>query len=154
SAGSYHDFSGADRFNYAPYNLLLTPSTRKAMFARMTYELTDNVSLNVKGLFNNRVSENRAAPEPIFVGPYAGSGGLADSISISRLNPYNPFGIDLNAASNFGWVTRCPVEVGPRTFEQDVDTWYLSLGFEGTFGTDSRFHWDVNVVSSENNADQ
>jgi len=154
SAGTYHDFSGADRFNYAPYNLLLTPSKRKAMFASMAYELTDDVKLNIKGLFNNRQSTNRAAPEPIFVGPYAGTGGLADTISISALNPYNPFGIDLNAASNFGWVTRRPIEVGPRTFEQDVDTWYLNVGLEGSFGGDRRFHWDVNVVSSENSADQ
>jgi iron complex outermembrane receptor protein len=154
SAGTYHNFSGADRFNFAPFNLLLTPSKRKSMFARMSFDLTDAVSINVKGLFNNRQSSNRAAPEPIFVGPYAGTGGLADTISISALNPFNPFGIDLDAASNFGWVTRRPLEVGPRLFEQDVDTWYFNVGLEGTFGADSRFHWDVNFATSENNAAQ
>jgi iron complex outermembrane receptor protein len=154
SAGSYHNFTGADRFNYSPYNLLLTPSTRKSMFARMTYQLSDNVSIYAKGLFNNRKSTNQAAPEPIFVGPFAGTGGLADNISISRLNPYNPFGIDLNAASNFGFVTRRPIEVGPRLFEQSVDTWYANVGLEGSFGETRRFHWDLNFVSSENNADQ
>ena len=154
AAGTYHNFGGADRFNYSPFNLLLTPSQRKSMFARMSFALTDNVSVNVKGLFNNRQSSNRAAPEPIFVGPNAGTGGLADSISISALNPFNPFGIDLDAASNFAVVTRRPVEVGPRLFNQDVDTWYFNLGIEGNFGTDSRFHWDVNFASSENNASQ
>jgi iron complex outermembrane recepter protein len=154
SAGSYHDFSGADRFNYAPFNLLLTPSKRKAMFARVDFDISDNVSIYAKGLFNNRQSTNQAAPEPIFVGPYAGTGGLADNISISALNPYNPFGIDLDASSNFGWVTRRPIEVGPRTFEQNVDTWYLNMGVQGTFGSERTYHWDVNFVSSENNADQ
>jgi iron complex outermembrane receptor protein len=154
SAGTYHNFDGPDRFNYAPYNLLLTPSKRKAMFASMAYELTDDVKLNIKGLFNNRQSTNQAAPEPIFVGPFTGSGGLADTISISALNPFNPFGIDLNAASNLGFVTRRPVEVGPRRFEQDVDTWYFNAGLEGAFGGDHRFHWDVNFVTSENSADQ
>jgi iron complex outermembrane receptor protein len=151
---TYHNFTGADRFNYAPFNLLLTPSKRKAMFARMTFELSDNVNIYAKGLFNNRTSSNRAAPEPIFVGPAAGSGGLADTISISALNPFNPFGIDLDAASNFGFVTRRPIEVGPRLFEQDVDTWYINMGLEGTFGSESRYHWDLNFASSENNADQ
>jgi iron complex outermembrane receptor protein len=113
SSGNYHDFSGADRFNYAPYNLLLTPSKRKSMFARVDFNVTDNVNIYAKALFNNRVSRNQAAPEPIFVGPYSGSGGLADTISISALNPYNPFGIDLDPASNFGWVTRRPIEGGP-----------------------------------------
>ena len=56
SSGSYHDFSGADRFNYAPYNLLLTPSKRKSMFARVDFNVTDNVNIYAKALFNNRVS--------------------------------------------------------------------------------------------------
>ena len=154
TGGTYHNFSGADRFNYAPFNLLLTPSTRKSMFARVDFEVADNVNVYVKGLYNNRISSNRAAPEPIFVGPFAGSGGLADTISISHLNPYNPFGIDLNASSNLGWVTRRPLEVGPRLFKQDVDTWYLNAGVEGSFGDTRRFHWDVNAVTSENKADQ
>jgi len=154
STGSYHDFTTGDRFNFAPYNLLLTPSKRKSMFARMDFDLSDSVSLYAKGLFNNRESTNQAAPEPIFVGPYAGTGGLADTITISALNPYNPFGIDLDASSNFGWVTRRPVEVGPRVFEQDVDTWYVNFGVEGSFGSTRTYRWDVNFVSAENNADQ
>ena len=95
SAGTYHDFTGADRFNFAPYNLLLTPSKRKSMFGSVNVDLTDNVRLHAKMLYNNRQSANQAAPEPIFVGPYAGTGGIADTIMISAANPYNPFGIDL-----------------------------------------------------------
>src|SRR5688572_5101181 len=154
AAGSYHNFGTQDRFNYSPYNLLLTPSKRKAMFARVDLDLTDSVNLYAKGLFNNRKSTNQAAPEPIFVGPNAGTGGLADTISISALNPFNPFGIDLVAGDNFAWVTRRPVEVGAREFEQDVDTWYLGFGVEGDFGSTRRYHWDVNFVTSENSADQ
>ena len=88
--------------------------------------VNDNFDVYAKGLYNTRVSVNQAAPEPIFVGPYAETGGLADNISISALNPYNPFGIDLDASSNLGWVTRRPLEAGPRVFTQDVDTWYFA----------------------------
>jgi len=154
ASGSYHAFGADDRFNYGPFNLLLTPQERKSMFARVSFDITDNVSIYAKGLFNNRQSTNRAAPEPIFVGPAAGTGGLADTISISAANPYNPFGIDLDAASNFGFVTRRPIEVGPRLFQQDVDTWYVNMGLEGSFGSDRKFRWDLNFVQSENNADQ
>ena len=154
SAGTYHGFGAADRFNYGPYNLLLTPQERKSMFARVSFDISDNVSIYAKGLFNNRQSANQAAPEPIFVGPAAGTGGLADTISISALNPFNPFGIDLDADSNLGFVTRRPIEVGPRIFNQDVDTWYINMGLEGSFGSESRYRWDVNFVQSENNADQ
>jgi iron complex outermembrane recepter protein len=154
AAGTYHGFGAADRFNYGPFNLLLTPQERKSMFARMSFDLSDNVSIYAKGLFNNRQSANQAAPEPIFVGPAAGTGGLADTISISAANPFNPFGIDLDAGSNLGFVTRRPIEVGPRIFTQDVDTWYLNMGLQGSFGSDRKYHWDVNFVQSENNADQ
>jgi len=159
TAGTYHGFTGADRFNFAPFNLLLTPSTRKSIFARVSYDLTDNVSIYAKGLYNKRLSENQAAPEPIFVGPEAGTGGLADTISISAANPFNPFGIDLvgndpNGNNNLGFVTRRPIEVGPRQFFQDVDTWYINAGLEGSFGSENPYHWDINFISSENSADQ
>lgn len=155
SSGTYHDFSGADRFNYAPYNLLLTPSKRKSVFGSVNYDLTDNIRLHAKMLYNNRRSTNQAAPEPIFVGPFAGTGGIADTIIVHADNPYNPFGITLDPATNFGWVTRRPVEVGPRIFEQDVDTSYFNLGMDGIFNLGDRgFSWDANYVHSENKASQ
>lgn len=155
AAGSYHDFSGADRFNYSAFNLLLTPSERKSVFMNVTYDVSENVSLHAKAMYNNRTSTNQAAPEPIFVGPYAGTGGIADTIFISAANPFNPFGIDLNPASNFGWVTRRPVEVGPRIFNQNVDTWYFNVGLDGSFSAgDKTFDWDMNYVHTENSAEQ
>ncbi len=155
SLGSYHDFSGADRFNYSVFNLLLTPSERKSVFMNINYDISDSVNIHAKAMYNNRTSTNQAAPEPIFVGPYAGTGGIADTIFISALNPFNPFGIDLDPASNFGWVTRRPVEVGPRIFTQDVDTWYFNLGLDGNFSAgDHSFDWDVNYVHTENKAEQ
>jgi iron complex outermembrane recepter protein len=154
SSGTYHDFSSADRFNYAPYNLLLTPTQRKSMFTTILYDVTDTTRLHVKALYNNRTSTNQAAPEPIFVGPYASTGGIADTISISAANPYNPFGIDLDPSSNFGWVTRRPVEVGPRMFDQNVDTWYFNVGLEGRWNVGRGLSWDVNYATSENKAEQ
>jgi iron complex outermembrane receptor protein len=163
----YHNWSGADRFNFAPLNLLLTPSERKSIWTSVNYDVNDDLSLYAKGMFNNRTSTNQAAPEPIFVGPYAGTGGIADTINISRLNPYNPFGIDLcavasptcgvgagNDVANFGWVTRRPVEAGPRIFNQDVNTWYFSTGLRGTLHWGDGFAWDLNFSDSDNKASQ
>jgi iron complex outermembrane recepter protein len=155
STGTYHNWSNADRFNYAPYNLLLTPQTRKSIFTNMTYTVNDYVEAYVKGMYNTRDSENQAAPEPIFVGPFTGSGGLADTISIAANNPYNPFGVALDASSNLGWVTRRPLEAGPRIFTQTVDTLYFGGGFRGKFGLmNTDYHWDLNFADSENRAQQ
>jgi len=150
--GTYHNFSGADRFNYAPYNLLLTPSTRKSLFGSLTFDVNDSVSLHARALYNNRQSTNQAAPEPIFVGPFAGTGGIADGIVVAANNPYNPFGIDLNPATNFGWITKRPLELGPRIFTQDVSTSYIDLGAKGSFG--ASYDWSVDYVHSSNRADQ
>jgi iron complex outermembrane receptor protein len=167
---TYHSWSGADRFNFAPLNLLLTPSQRKSIWTSVSYDWTDDVQVYAKGMFNNRTSTNQAAPEPIFVGPYAGTGGIADTINVSKLNPYNPFGIDLCAVSeaatstvcpkgpnfvpNFGWLTRRPIEAGPRIFDQDVDTWYFSTGLKGVLHWGGGFNWDLNFVDSDNKASQ
>jgi iron complex outermembrane receptor protein len=155
AGGTYHNWVGSqDRFNFAPFNLLLTPSKRKSIFASASYDITPNFQLHGKALYNNRQSTNQAAPEPIFVGPFAGTGGLADTIVISALNPYNPFGIDLDPATNFGWITKRPLEVGPRIFTQDVDTWYVNLGLNGAFGEGGNYNWNVDYVHSENKAEQ
>jgi iron complex outermembrane receptor protein len=163
NGGTYHHFTNADRFNFAPLNLLLTPSQRKALFTSLSYDATDDIQLYAKGLFNTRTSTNQAAPEPIFVGPVAGTGGIADSISVSHLNPFNPFGIDLCAApsptcgsgiANFLGVTRRPLEGGPRIFDQDVDTWYFSAGVKGTLHLLDGLTWDISFVDTENKASQ
>jgi len=58
----FHGFTRADRFNFAPFNLLLTPQDRTGIFAQGTYKITDNVNFYLKGLYNTRDSTNQAAP--------------------------------------------------------------------------------------------
>lgn len=159
----YHCFTTADRFNFSQFNLLLTPSERTGVFAQGRFQFSDAVSGYAKVLYNRRQSQNQAAPEPLFLGPEAGTGNpLADNIFISGLNPFNPFGFDLDgrlttpeADRNLILIGRRPVEGGPRIFEQDVDTWYVGAGLEGVFDAGSRsFYWDANVAFSENEAEQ
>jgi len=154
TGGTYHQFTSADRFNFAPFNLLLTPSKRAALFTSLQYDLSEKTRLHVKALYNNRKSSNQAAPEPIFVGPGAGTAGIADTVTIPANQPFNPFGITLDANSNFLFIGRRPLEVGPRIFRQDVDTTYLNVGLDGTFGSERIFNWDANIVHSENKAEQ
>ncbi|MCW4471598.1 TonB-dependent receptor [Xanthomonas sp. H13-6] len=152
----YHCFGTADRFNFAEYNLLLTPSERKGVFGQFRYFFNDDVQWYVKVLGNRRDSTNQAAPEPIFLGPEAGTGNpLADNIFISALNPYNPFGFDLDSSDNLIMIGRRPVEGGPRVFKQQVDTQYFNTGLVGSFESAARsWFWDVNAMYSKNKAEQ
>jgi iron complex outermembrane receptor protein len=130
-----------------------TPSERIGVYGQSEYRLTDNISFFMKGLFNERRSDNEAAPEPLFIGSDAGNGNLLDTIGIDAANPYNPFGFTLSANGLF--IGRRPLEGGPRIFQQNVDTWYLGSGFRGDFQLAERdFYWDVTAVWSRNNADQ
>ena len=148
----YHPWSNADRFNYAPYNLVVTPSTRTGVFARLEHQLSERTHVYARALHNRRRSVNEAAPEPVWAGSLAESGSLLDQIVIDAENPYNPFGFDIGANA---WATRRPLESGARVFEQDVRTRYLAAGVYSVAELWQRaFYWDANVVWSRNVARQ
>jgi iron complex outermembrane recepter protein len=162
----FHDFALEDRFNYQPYNHLVTPNERFNLFAKGEYDITDNVRFRALASFNNRKSQGRAAPVPLFFGAGGGSTFYMANFLWPANHPYNPFGIDLYGTSTptdadlvtpgyVDTIGRRPIEAGPRIFNQDVDTWYLSGGFEGDFEVGSRtMYWDVTGVRAENNARQ
>jgi len=154
----FKNFEVADRFNFAQFNLLLTPNKRISFFTNIEHDLADNVRFDFKAVFNNRESTNRAAPEPLFIGPEAGTGSLTDTISVHESNPFNPFGFTLNAEGddpNLVFAGRRPIEAGPRIFKQNVDTWYLNGGLNGDFELEGRrFFWDIHVIWSESQANQ
>jgi len=152
----FHGFTAADRFNFAPYNLLLTPSSRTGIFAQGTYKITDNVNFYMKGLYNTRDSTNQAAPEPIFLGQqFCMAIDLCYRVGVDATNPYNPFGFSLDGNSPDFGLGRRPVEGGPRIFKQTVDTKYYSTGLNGSweFG-EHQWFWDVNYLDSSNSAAQ
>ncbi len=152
----YHQWSNADRFNYAKYNLLLTPSERNGFFANVDYAITNNIKLYFRGLYNTRKSVNQAAPEPIFLGQaFCMLIDRCYSTGVDVTNPYNPFGFTLSANSPDMGIGRRPVEGGPRVFTQKVDTRYFAAGLTGVFNIGERgYNWDVNVVRSDNDATQ
>lgn len=151
----FHRFTDADRFNFQPFNHLITPNERVSVFAKGEYDVTDNVMFRVLASFNNRTSQGRAAPVPLFFGVDGASTFYMVNYLWPANHPFNPFGIDLDGTTNATFVTRRPIEAGPRIFNQDVDTWYLSGGLDGEFAIGERnMYWDVSAIWSENNAKQ
>ena len=59
-------FTTADRFNFAPFQYLLTPSERYGGWVSVKQQLTDTINLRIKALYIRRNSENKAAYEPLF----------------------------------------------------------------------------------------
>ncbi|HSQ99001.1 MAG TPA: TonB-dependent receptor [Sphingomicrobium sp.] len=150
----YKAFGTLDRFNFAPYNYLLTPLKRYGGFVNVRQELGEDTHLNIKALYNRRDSKNQAAPLPLFVGPDAGNGNLLDTIVIDATNPYNPFGQNLDS-SNFSFIGRRLVEGGPRQYEQKVKTFYGTATLDGKFAIGGGdWYWDVNGIVGSNKANQ
>jgi iron complex outermembrane receptor protein len=156
---SFKAFGVEDRFNFKPFNYLLTPNERYGGFVNASYDF-GGITGRVKAFYNERNSANQAAPLPLFLGPGGGNGNLLDTISIDSTNPFNPFGITLNSGANGGAVTydtvrRRLIEAGPRNFQQHVETFYITGTLEGGFRLfDRKFTWDVNVIYGSNKANQ
>src|SRR6185295_11200231 len=104
-------------------------------FSSVLYKLTPKVNVRAKASFINRESLNQAAPEPLFIGPEAGNGNRLDRIKVYVTNPYNPFDFTFDPATNPFVITRRPIEAGPRRFEQNVNTFYVSAGADGHVGS-------------------
>jgi iron complex outermembrane receptor protein len=154
-----------DRFNFAPYNYILTPLERYGAFANVKHEFSSNLNFRAKVLWNRRNSKNQAAPLPLFVGPDAGNGNLLDRITIDGSNPFNPFGtlfsgVNLDGTPdgntpNYAFIGRRVVEGGPRRYFQKVDTTYGTATLDGGFTlAGHNWYWDVNALYGHNKAKQ
>ncbi|MBV9528984.1 TonB-dependent receptor, partial [Sphingomonas sp.] len=164
-ASDFKAFTTADRFNFAPYNYLLTPVRRIGGFVNVRQEITPDTHLTIKGLYNRRDSKNQAAPLPLFVGPDAGNGNLLDRITIDGSNPYNPFGtlysgVNLDGTPNgdtpnYSFIGKRLVEAGPRRYSQKVDTYYGTATLDGKVALGgSDWFWDINGIWGRNKATQ
>jgi iron complex outermembrane receptor protein len=161
-------FTAADRFNFAPFQYILTPSERYGGWVSLKQELTSDLNFRVKALYNRRNSENKAAFEPLFIGPDAGNGAgsLFDTLSFDVTNPYNPFGVTLESGvnpdgtpngntPNYSFIARRLVEAGQRTFNQKVDTYSATVTIDGKFTMGGHdWYWDANAVYGINKARQ
>ena len=166
--GELRPFLRSDRFNFAPFQYIQTPSERYGAWISVKQELASNINLRFKGEINRRNSQNQAAFEPLFIGPDAGNGAgsLFDTLSIDATNPFNPFGYTLQSglnangtsnglAQNYSFIARRLIEAGQRTFSQKVNTHSATLTLDGSFDWGAhKWYWDVNATYGSNKANQ
>jgi iron complex outermembrane receptor protein len=174
---SLRGFTAADKFNFAPLNYLVTPNERTSMFVQAHYDLADNLTFSTMAIYNNRVSQQLLAPSPLFLGAGGTNFVNLQPISISKLNPYNPFGTGLIANSQvqttsntqthvktkppacylastcdeLAFLGRRPLELGNRVFNQDVSNFSFRGGFKGYFNAlGNEWDWDASYNYGKN----
>jgi iron complex outermembrane receptor protein len=162
----YRPWAGnSDRFNFQPFNFIITPLKRYGAFVHLNQEVTPAINFSAKLHYNRRESKNQAAPLPLFVGPDSGNGNLLDRITIDASNPFNPFGtlssgMNLDGTPsvlprNYDFIGRRMIEGGPRRYNQKVDTWYGTATLDGKFALFAHdWYWDVNGIYGRNKAKQ
>lgn len=152
-SGDFHAFTAADRFNFNSenFNYLKTPNRRYNLFTQLTHQMSDDITFVAKAAYTNRASVTGAAPEPLCLGNGCGN-SILDNVVIDADQIYNPFGVDLSVENGtLDFFGRRPLESGPRVFEQNVNTFFVSAGLEGSFSLNDRtYNWDVGANFGDN----
>jgi iron complex outermembrane recepter protein len=137
SLADYRCYTGADAFNYQPYNLLMTPQERGAMFSTVNYRMTDNTEIYAEVLMNRTHSGFEIAPLPF--------DATSDNVIVSKDNIYNPFGLDFGGQTTLNGNFRLRLyTLGDRFSQTTSDSKLMTAGVKGKlFG--SAWQWDANV---------
>ncbi len=116
---AYEAYSAAKHgFNGNPYLNAMNPIERLTTGAFATYEVMDGVELFGEFLYTHRESEQSSTP------------GTLSNFVIAANNPTNPTGQQINL------IQRRLVEGGARIAFQETDTYQVTAGARGKFGSD------------------
>src|SRR5690606_14149347 len=123
--------------NFARDNYLLTPQERSALFLNARRELGDTLTVSLQVVYNERVSAQELAPNPIMLSTLFGG---ANSVVVPADHVYNPFGQAVTS------IALRPVGQ-LRRFEQEADTLRVAAGLAGIWDVGGRFlSWGVDTV--------
>lgn len=132
--GDYHCFTGADKYNYASVNLIMTPQERTSAFFKGVYHLTDSIDFDATYLHQKTVAAAQLAP--------AVYGSLTGAV-ISKDSYYNPFGVDFTPSNGNDFRTRL-FPAGPRRFHNAVTKDQFITDLKGNFNLGSQsWAWDI-----------
>lgn len=133
------------------------PSERYGFYGRFDYELTDDATIKVEGVYNRRKSNQLFSPVLLDIG---GTAGTVRGFAIPNNQAFNPFGTAngvpaanaLGFAANSAWRIRTVMDdVGNRNNIQDVETIRFSVGVDGSFMIGGgEWRWDVFGSYSKN----
>ncbi|OWR01174.1 TonB-dependent receptor [Sphingopyxis witflariensis] len=133
------------------------PSERYGFYGRFDYELTDDVTIKLEGVYNRRKSSQLFSPVLLDIG---GTAGTVRGFSIPNSHAFNPFGTAngvpganaLGFGANSAWrIRKVMGDVGNRNNSQDVETIRFSVGVDGTFQIGGgEWRWDVFGSYSKN----
>lgn len=134
----YHPYTDADSYNYAPYNLLVTPQDRTNISLAGSYKITPNIEAYVNLFYTKTAASSMIAPVPIFAN--------ADDFFVPSNNYYNPFGVnfgtDRSTGNSYNDLNIRLTSLGNRRYVNSTYDLQFTPGLRGSFG-DSSWQWNV-----------
>ena len=149
SISDYRPFIASDHFNYAKLYDLIAPNTNATGYVQGHYALSNNINFHTTFMYDRHRSIQSYSPIPLDIT----AGGL--DFVISKNNPYNPFGFDLNpnisspqsGVAQLIFLGRRPIEAGYRNFEENTGTLYYNGGLNGQWNYGERFFsWNADYT--------
>jgi outer membrane receptor protein involved in Fe transport len=141
SLNDYRCFQNpGDLFNYQPYNLIMTPLERSAVFSKVNYQVNDYADVYANVLVNRTHSGFHIAPLPF--------DSINDDITLSKDSIYNVFGIDFGGISgaNPDFTLRT-VAFGDRKSDTVSDSKIVNGGVKGKLA-ETGWNYDLNLSYS------
>jgi len=169
----FHPYSLYDRQNPEVFNYLMEPSERWYIYSQGHYDLTDDVSFHFTTTYQHRDANQVIVPTAFSLGETGHNTQNGLNIGVASNAPGNPFGVDLvpyaETSSQFlQWcqlygspncatqndllvsLGRTAVELGPRVFAENVDTFYFDGGVNGFFQLGSnQWQWNTDYIYSQ-----
>jgi iron complex outermembrane receptor protein len=156
---------GGVGFNYLPTQGLTAGLDRRQLNVTTHYDLTPDVTAVLDGFYTDRQSMETLNPEPIgydaptpkFPNGLYSSATYVNNAGQTVPNPYNPtnaanaaalYGAD-NVGTNVPILTR-RTESGPRIYTDDIETYRIRAGLQGTlFG---KYEWEADYLYGQSSA--
>ncbi|MDR3438367.1 TonB-dependent receptor domain-containing protein [Telmatospirillum sp.] len=131
---------GKSKYDLTTYPYLQGSLDRKQLNMTGHYDLTDNITAIVEGFYTDRTSREQLNPQPL--GPGVTT-TFYPGLYIPASNPYNKTGSDVG-------VNWRPVQVGPRIYNDEVETYRGRFGLAGTVL--DKYDWETGYVYGKSSA--
>lgn len=135
TAGDFRAFDASiDTYNYSQVTDAVMSQERKSVWASGAYNFNEDVEMFFDSSFAQTDGGYNSAPTPVF------TSFEFPPLTISALNPFNPFGVDITDGR------RRFLELGPRVTNFSYENFRFLAGLRGEFKNNWRweFAWNYN----------
>lgn len=152
AASGYRPITSSDVFNTYTYNNLIMPLEQWGFYASGFRNLGHGIKAQASVFAGRRTASQMGPPTALTLG----TTGIP--ISVSANQPYNPFGVALDAtgpAANLIALSRRMTELGPVVFNDTSDTYRATFSLDGSIDrqANSPWKWHMSYLWSSSQVD-